>query len=359
MSLILVDEIKEHTSGAGILLSNDVKLANELQVLGHIGVGNPPVDFYGMFLQGPVQGDGVNYANAFKANMNVTAGQNNEVLVGVHERNIFSAGGFTNVSAYGIFVQDAVVAGLAYYQGIVISAIPGYGSIGNEGLTIGDVTGTGAFAIKTGLGTVSFGDPSIDGPANSSAQLWVFATDTVGTSQGGIYVYCRPGTGASLGYDGIFSQVEGPASVTLARLSSFNGAVDRGAGSTVTSIKNIVLNPVDNSGGTSAYQIYLFQITGTAGTNAGIFIDSVTGASVNNYGILIGNVTGTGAFSIKTGVGVVSIGDLLLTTASVAGGAKFRLPHGTAPSSPVDGDVWTTTAGIFVRINGVTVGPLT
>lgn len=44
--------------------------------------------------------------------------------------------------------------------------------------------------------------------------------------------------------------------------------------------------------------------------------------------------------------------------ASAAGGAGTRLPHGTAPSSPVNGDIWTTTAGLFVRINGATVGPL-
>ena len=38
--------------------------------------------------------------------------------------------------------------------------------------------------------------------------------------------------------------------------------------------------------------------------------------------------------------------------------ASLKVPHGTAPSSPVDGDIWTTTAGAYVRINGVTVGPL-
>lgn len=37
---------------------------------------------------------------------------------------------------------------------------------------------------------------------------------------------------------------------------------------------------------------------------------------------------------------------------------SIRLPHGTAPTSPVDGDMWTTTAGLYVRINGTTVGPL-
>lgn len=38
--------------------------------------------------------------------------------------------------------------------------------------------------------------------------------------------------------------------------------------------------------------------------------------------------------------------------------SSLRIPHGAAPTSPVNGDMWTTTAGLFVRINGVTVGPL-
>lgn len=44
--------------------------------------------------------------------------------------------------------------------------------------------------------------------------------------------------------------------------------------------------------------------------------------------------------------------------AATAGGASLRMPHGSAPTSPVDGDMWTTTAGLFARINGATVGPL-
>jgi hypothetical protein len=46
---------------------------------------------------------------------------------------------------------------------------------------------------------------------------------------------------------------------------------------------------------------------------------------------------------------------LLLTQAVSATISGFRLPHGTAPSSPVNGDLWTTSAGgLFGRINGVT-----
>lgn len=44
----------------------------------------------------------------------------------------------------------------------------------------------------------------------------------------------------------------------------------------------------------------------------------------------------------------------LVTTASQSGFAGLQLPHGIAPSSPINGDMWTTTAGLFVRINGVT-----
>jgi len=43
---------------------------------------------------------------------------------------------------------------------------------------------------------------------------------------------------------------------------------------------------------------------------------------------------------------------------SSAAVASINIPHGSAPKSPKNGDVWTTTAGLFVRINGATVGPI-
>ena len=46
------------------------------------------------------------------------------------------------------------------------------------------------------------------------------------------------------------------------------------------------------------------------------------------------------------------------TTASTVTQSGFNIPPGTAPGTPVNGDIWTTTAGIFVQINGATVGPL-
>ena len=48
----------------------------------------------------------------------------------------------------------------------------------------------------------------------------------------------------------------------------------------------------------------------------------------------------------------------IVAPASTTARASLNLPTGVAPTSPADGDEWTTTAGKFVRINGSTVGPL-
>lgn len=48
----------------------------------------------------------------------------------------------------------------------------------------------------------------------------------------------------------------------------------------------------------------------------------------------------------------------LVTTPPLAGGSGFNLPPGTTPTSPNNGDLWSTSSGLFVQINGVTIGPL-
>jgi len=39
---------------------------------------------------------------------------------------------------------------------------------------------------------------------------------------------------------------------------------------------------------------------------------------------------------------------------STAAAASLNVPAGTAPTTPVNGDIWTTSAGAYARINGVT-----
>jgi hypothetical protein len=42
----------------------------------------------------------------------------------------------------------------------------------------------------------------------------------------------------------------------------------------------------------------------------------------------------------------------LVTKASATTGSGFNVPHGTAPTTPANGDIWTTTAGLYSYING-------
>ena len=112
-------------------------------------------------------------------------------------------------------------------------------------------------------------------------------------------------------------------------------------------------------------------VTGVlAGTNGG------TGVNNGSYTVtLAGNVSHAGAYAqTLTATGTTNItlptsGTLAIlgantftgeqtTVASTTGTAGFNLPHGAAPTSPVNGDLWTTTGGIYARINGGTVGPL-
>jgi hypothetical protein len=60
-----------------------------------------------------------------------------------------------------------------------------------------------------------------------------------------------------------------------------------------------------------------------------------------------------GSYALLTGPNTFT--GLQQVAASAAGGATFRIPHGAAPTAPVNGDIWTTTADLFVRLNGTTV----
>jgi hypothetical protein len=50
----------------------------------------------------------------------------------------------------------------------------------------------------------------------------------------------------------------------------------------------------------------------------------------------------------------IQAGDTLAVQAPTTASASINLPHGTAPSSPTNGDCWTTAAVFACRINGAT-----
>jgi hypothetical protein len=88
-------------------------------------------------------------------------------------------------------------------------------------------------------------------------------------------------------------------------------------------------------------------------SNGGAGVPSVTTMLWGALGASGGITLLNGQITAANVVGLT--GGRFSTTASAAtSGSGLRVPHGVAPTSPVDGDIWTTTAGMFVRINGVT-----
>jgi hypothetical protein len=79
---------------------------------------------------------------------------------------------------------------------------------------------------------------------------------------------------------------------------------------------------------------------------------AITGAPIAGA-----NATLTNPMSLWIQSGKSQFDGLIQTKASVTGSAGINIPHGIAPTSPLDGDVWTQTSGLFSRINGVNVGP--
>lgn len=161
--------------------------------------------------------------------------------------------------------------------------------------------------------------------------------------------------------------VQGTGTSTMAGSLTITGALIAASLSLTTAL------PVTSGGtgiltGTTAYGLL------AAGTTAtGAFQTLAAGATTD---ILVGGgaaalpawttATGTGApvragsptFTGTVGVAAITATGLITTVASAVGSAGLRLPHGAAPTSPVDGDVWTTSAGgMYARINGVTIGP--
>ncbi|QOE32163.1 tail fiber protein [Rhizobium phage Paso] len=80
------------------------------------------------------------------------------------------------------------------------------------------------------------------------------------------------------------------------------------------------------------------------------------GGGVSSWAGLIGTITTLQASTALSGsflslTGGTLTGRLVLP-ASTVDGAPLQLPHGVAPTTPVNGEMWTTTTGLLYRING-------
>lgn len=128
---------------------------------------------------------------------------------------------------------------------------------------------------------------------------------------------------------------------------------------TISGVNNAVLSVDGTAGATQGFQI---KQAGTivAGMRTTSSTSLILSSGANTTALTLdASQNATFAAAIQT-VSVVGFGVTALSStfvgigAGTTGRSSLRIPHGVAPTSPVDGDMWTTTAGAFIRINGVT-----
>lgn len=101
------------------------------------------------------------------------------------------------------------------------------------------------------------------------------------------------------------------------------------------------------NGNFTAYLAYL-KTSNTAGN--GIYVDLPT--STTGYPLTL-QKNGANIFVVD-GSGNATVAGKTYTAASATAQAGLNVAHGAAPTTPANGDVWTTTAGMFAYINGAT-----
>lgn len=128
-------------------------------------------------------------------------------------------------------------------------------------------------------------------------------------------------------------------STTTAFVSDISYAryANRAAGTSETFIRSTAANPYDVE---------------TTSFGGGSYVLMTGGFATEIYRAASGSlrVTAQTFFGSNSTTATSAVDIAASTTAR----ASLRIRHGTAPTSPNDGDFWTTTAGAFMRINGVT-----
>jgi len=222
----------------------------------------------------------------------------------------------------------------------------------NANLT-GDVTSSGNATTLTnapviakvltgytsGAGTVAAADSilqaiqKLNGNDATNANL----TGPITSSGNATSIASQTGTGTT------FAMSAGPSFTTSVNTASTSFTAFAGAttlltfGGTGASASTFMPSTLDatsstsgairSSGGISAAKAANFGTTLNVGTQSGLGIASSASTALN----------------------------LAIGTTTIA---SLRMGHGAAPTSPVNGDMWSTTSGFYGRVNGVTVGPL-
>jgi hypothetical protein len=235
------------------------------------------------------------------------------------------------------------------------------GDITTAGKALLDDADAAAQRTTLGLGTMATQQANLVSISGGTASLSSVTTTTIGPSTATALTLTTNGiTRVNIGGTGIVTVDRTPSAWDTSTRSTLQvgfGAVSttKGMGDTTDLSNNLFFNGTnylllsgDAIDGPRSGTIY--RQDGSAGSHSWLSGTSGTGFT---------GTTATMSTLASLGIGglTVNVGKITAPTSNTTF-ASLRLPHGSAPTSPVNGDIWTTTTGMFVRVNGTTVGPL-
>lgn len=190
--------------------------------------------------------------------------------------------------------------------------------------------------------------------ARADGSNWAVPVN-LGTGAGVLITSTGPVTAKSLKAGTNVTLTSSPTDITIGVTGGGGGVTDHGA---LTGLANddhtqYLIGNV----GTSTTRNSITMGVGGRGLNIDA-VDSVdTHIRLTLSGVQFATWNNEAGIVIEPGAGGIQA-DSLQVLASNTGRATVNIPHGTAPTTPVNGDIWTTTSGVFARVNGSTVGPL-
>ena len=273
----------------------------------------------------------------------------------------------TTTTALQVF-QGTATAGLGAWSTFTVPATIAAGSVfaANAANVMSDINSTsGTKFLQNASGTIS----------------WATGVGTIGGSTGST--------------DNSILRADGTGGVTVQSTGAYATLSDTGALVVASISAGAAGFTVDATGATVVKTLTLTKQSGIAGdvplyeanstdTDASGFRGPASISSNNSYRGRFPSAKASAANSVlawdgstATGTGTPSdpyiqemafiiplqltggtlTGKVTSATSANPGTAGLNIPHGTAPGTPANGDIWTTTGGLYAYINGSTVGP--
>lgn len=268
-------------------------------------------------------------------------------MAGLFSQAVNGSGGGAVTSLFGFHTQTVNSAASAVTNAYGIHIDENYntggGTITNSyGLRILDhIAGVNNWALRTGLGLVQFGDRLVvDGAINVGGNVWTsysaanqalfaeadntLASLNIATKGKGTVIVSQTNSNENFNY-GLYVAAEDTGGTKLTLIGAEFDATHASAGTLTTlmgafsqGVTNLGSGAVTNLTGLGTHTVH--QAVTTVATAIGISIDenynTGGGTITNSYGLKIeDHVAGTNDWAIRTGLGLVQLGDRLIAAA--------------------------------------------